>query len=54
MAGGTDRDGNVHLHAESADEDDAQEDVVSAEDGAVGQSQKIVESGRGGGARTDL
>lgn len=44
----------VHLHAESADEDDAEEDVVLAEDGAVGKSQKVVENGRGRASKTDL
>jgi len=44
----------VHLHAESADKDDAEEDVVLAEDGAVGKSQRVVENGRGRASKTDL
>jgi hypothetical protein len=54
LAGGSGWGRCVHLHGESGCEDDAEEDVVLAEDGAVGQSQKIVESGRGGGVWADL
>ena len=45
---------SVHLHGKGAGEDDAKEDVVLAEDSAVEQSQKVDESGRGGGSKTDL